>query len=45
MKKKRSLKRRIMGLACTIIGLAIAAIGMRITTEKQYAGGTIPNKE
>lgn len=45
MKKKRSLKRRIMGLACTIIGLAIATIGMRIATEKQYAGGTIPNKE
>lgn len=43
MKKKRSLKRRIMGLACTIIGLAIATIGMRIATEKQYAGGTIPN--
>lgn len=45
MKKRRSLKRRIMGLACTIIGLAIATIGMRISTEKQYAGGTIPNKE
>lgn len=45
MKKRRSLKRRIMGLACTIIGLAIATIGMRIATEKQYAGGTIPNKE
>lgn len=45
MKKKRSLKRRIMGLACTIIGLAIATIGMKIATEKQYAGGTIPNKE
>lgn len=45
MKKRRSLKRRIMGLACTIIGLAIATIGMRIATEKQYAGGTIPNNE
>ena len=45
MKRKKTLKKRIIGVACTIIGLAIAAFGMKLDTEKQYAGGEISVKE
>lgn len=45
MRRKKTLKKRIIGLACTVIGLAIAAFGMRLATEKQYAGVEISVKE